>query len=223
VTTLADSARPRATDRGLKMSDGSRESPVAPTVETAGPALEYGRRLYANVFDWYKIADSKGQLLMTFNGIFVTIGSGIILGQPREAAERIKQFELTTWLFFSSTALCVLLSIGCATLCLWSRLGDAAVLRLIKKFNVDPGRKETYTPHVAWWFGMIATLEPGNISEVINVADEQFEREALISEIILLSGNVLKKHRWVNRGWVFSAASLVSLVTAIGTYVLTLS
>jgi hypothetical protein len=160
---------------------------------------------------------------LTFDGIFVTIGSGIVLGQPRETAERIAQFAPITWVFLSSTALSVLLSIGCATLCLWSRLGDAEVLRLIRKFGVDPGRKETYTPDVAWWFGMIAALEPRHIAELIRSADEQFERDALTSEIVLLSGNVLKKHRWVNRGWVFSAASLMSLVLAIATYASTLS
>jgi hypothetical protein len=67
---------------------------------------------------------------------------------------------------------------------------------------------------------MIALLEPHYIADVLKTADEDFERDALISEIILLSRNVLGKHRWVNRGWLFSALSLVSLLMTGASYVL---
>jgi len=113
-------------------------------------ALEYTRRVYANVLDWYKVADSKGQLLLTLNGIFITVVAGTVLGKPSEVVDRTREFGVDTWLLFMTTALFIVSSVLCAALCLRSRLGDPAVRSLIQQFNVDPERRETYPADVAW-------------------------------------------------------------------------
>jgi hypothetical protein len=45
----------------------------------------------------------------------------------------------------------------------------------------------------------------------------------LVSQIFALSVNVLKKHRWVNRGWVLTAISLGALVLMSASYLIRLS
>jgi hypothetical protein len=195
---------------------------VAPEGEPAGPALEYARRLYANVLDWYKLADTKAQLLLTIDGAFITIIAGAVFGNPEELSDRVRRFGPETWVLLAVSALALLLSVGCAALCLWSRtgLGERSIRRLMRReLGVDPERRSSYTPRVAWWFGMIAMLEPRHIAETIKGADAQFERDALVSQIVVLSRNVLKKHLWVNRGWALAAASAGSLVALTATYV----
>ena len=40
------------------------------------PALDYTRRVYANVLGWYENADRKAQLILTANGGFLTVLAG---------------------------------------------------------------------------------------------------------------------------------------------------
>jgi hypothetical protein len=191
-----------------------------------GPALEYARRLYANVLDWYKLADTKAQLLLTVDGVFVTVLAGAVLGDPQETSDRVQRFGPETWALLGAAALALLLSVACAALCLWSRsgLGGAAIRRLMQReLGVDPGRRASYSPEVAWWFGMIATLEPRHIAATIKDADERFERDALVAQIVVLSRNVLRKHTWVNRGWALAAAGAGSVVVLTATYLVRLA
>lgn len=93
---------------------------------------------------------------------------------------------------------------------------NANIQRLVREFGVDPLDLKTYTPAVSWWFGMIATLHPPHMVMYLQQADDAFEAEALANQIVILSKNVLNKHRWVNRGWVASGVALLLLVMAIG-------
>jgi hypothetical protein len=65
-----------------------------------------------------------------------------------------------------------------------------------------------------FWFGTIARIDRDTGLEMLQSADERFELSALSEEIILLSRNVLAKHRWANRGWAAAGASLLLLLIA---------
>jgi hypothetical protein len=193
-----------------------------PDGEPAGPALEYARRLYANVLDWYKLADTKAQLLLTIDGAFITIVAGAIFGDPEATSDQVRRFGPETWVLLAVSALALLASVVCAALCLWSRtgLGETSIRQYMRReLGVDPDRRASYPPGVAWWFGMIALLEPRHVAETLKGADAAFERDALIAQIVVLSRNVLRKHIWVNRGWALAAASAGSLVALTASYV----
>jgi hypothetical protein len=40
------------------------------------PTLDYLRHLYADLLGWYRSADTKGQILLTVNGVLVTVLAG---------------------------------------------------------------------------------------------------------------------------------------------------
>lgn len=42
-------------------------------------ALAYSRSVYSSMIDWYKLADTKAQLLLTLNGIYPTVLSSIAI------------------------------------------------------------------------------------------------------------------------------------------------
>jgi hypothetical protein len=52
--------------------------PTPIPVPTAG--VEYARRMYDRVIDWYKVAESKAQLILTVNGVFVSVAFGVSAG-----------------------------------------------------------------------------------------------------------------------------------------------
>jgi hypothetical protein len=182
--------------------------------------VEYLRRLYANVLDWYKIADSKAQLILTLDGAFITIVTGTVFAKPDELMARQRVFGWETWTFLSLAALAIVSSIICAVLCLHSQLHEAHLNDLVAQYRVDRENLDTYTPAVAWWFGMIASLRSDIMIKYLRTANEAFERDALANQIVVLSDHILKKHRWVNRGWLFAATSLLSLVASGASYIL---
>jgi hypothetical protein len=168
------------------------------------------------------VADAKGQLLLTLNGIYITVLSSIVLVSPQDLVNRKTSLQPVTWLFLSGAALATVISILSAIECLRSRLSDAK-LDKIRDFFVepDPGGHDRYRPAVTFWFGTIARLDRDIGLKMLQSADETFELAALTEEIFLLAPNVLAKHRWVNRGWVAAGTNLllllagaVSIVTA---------
>ena len=163
------------------------------------------RRVYAEVREWYRVADAKGQMLLTIDGVFVTVLTATILGSPDEAGARAAVFGTDTWLLAVFTGAALLGSISCATLCLRSRLGKAV-------------SRAGQGPSDAWWFGSIARLDPAAFNTMLRSVDEDFELDALSHEISVVSRNVLVKHRWANRGWLLAAFALVGLLGTTASY-----
>jgi hypothetical protein len=179
-------------------------------------SIAYNRRLYANVLEWYKIADTKAQLLLALNGVFVAALAGGLLLKPADVAQA-KIFGGWTWLCLGVLAFSVTASTFSAARCVASRLSDARVKYRLSEFGVDSMDAGTYRPETAWWFGYIATLHPNEITTYLRAASPEFERDAITSAVVQLAPNVLAKHRWVNRGWWFASLALVSLLASIVT------
>jgi hypothetical protein len=105
------------------------------------------------------------------------------------------------------------ISILSAIGCLHSRLSDADLDKSRDRF-IEPNSQgsDRYRPAVTFWFGTIARLDRDTGLEMLRSADETFELAALTEEILLLTPNVLAKHRWVNRGWLAAGSSLLLLL-----------
>ena len=58
---------------------------------TAG--VEYARRMYDRVIDWYKVAESKAQLILTVNGVFVSVAFGVSAGASALLTSRTDAFQ----------------------------------------------------------------------------------------------------------------------------------
>jgi hypothetical protein len=180
--------------------------------------LEYLRRVYADVLGWYKVADNKGQLLLTVNGLFVSVLTGTVLGSASDAGERTQQFSPLTWVLAAVAGAAIMGSIAAAAMCLRSRLHNAHVDWLIRQAGVDPADPSSYKPATAWWFGTIARLDSEGMEQQLLRAGPQMEVSALASQVVLLSQNVLSKHQWANRGWLLAALALISLLSATASY-----
>jgi hypothetical protein len=85
-------------------------------------ALDYSRRLYERVIDWYKNADSKAQIILTLDGAFLTFITSSIFKNPDELSKITQRFTFYTWLFLILMCLCLVGSIIIALMCLWSRV-----------------------------------------------------------------------------------------------------
>jgi hypothetical protein len=201
----------------LDVSRSRRDTRIVTTDPAPPPgALTYSRGVYASLIAWYKVADAKGQLLLTLNGIYITVLSSIVLVSPQDLLNRKMSLPPVAWLFLGGAALATVISILSAIGCLRSRLSDARLDKIRDLFiESSPGGPDRYRPAVTFWFGTIARLDRDIGLKMLRSVDETFELAALTEEIFLLAPNVLAKHRWVNRGWVAAGANLLLLLAGV--------
>jgi len=111
--------------------------PNLPQMTTTTPApdeaLEYSRRLYGNVLDWYESADRKAQLVLTLDGVFVTFASTSLASKASELSRTVSTFGPETWVLLGAALVSLVLSLLSCLLCLMSRhtTDDTSYARLL--------------------------------------------------------------------------------------------
>ena len=170
-------------------------------------ALDYSRRLYQNVLDWYASAERKAQVLLTINGVFLSFISASLASGDLDGA--LEDITTATWVLLGLTFVCLAASLFSIVRCLVSRRAPA------------PVREGSPGPANMWFFELVGKQEAGRFRETVKreAVDARFETDALLSQISILSRNVTLKHIWVNRGFVFTGASFFFLACAIATHV----
>jgi hypothetical protein len=104
-------------------------------------ALIYCRAVHAGMLDWYKIADAKRQLLLTLNGVFITVLSGSLLLRPEDLSARKTQLTLIAWVFILGAAVAVGYSIFCGIMCLRDPVSPMRIwINSTLTFNISIGR-----------------------------------------------------------------------------------
>lgn len=183
-------------------------------------AVDYARRLFELVINWYNNADSKAQIILTLDGAFLTFLTSSILGSPDDIRKISERFGPDTWLFLILMCLCLVGSIVSALLCLLSR-----IFLLPKRDSILKAEREkvktakTYSPNVMLFFHTISWLDHDKFQKQLGAVDHEFEIKALASQIYHLSKRVDTKHKAVNYGFVFAGASLVFFLAVGVSYV----
>ena len=182
--------------------------------------LDYSRRLYESVIDWYKNADSKAQIILTLDGAFLTFITSSIFKSPDELSKITQRFTFYTWLFLALMCLCLVGSIIIALMCLWSRVfisakRDEALLLEKEKIRGS----ERYSPSLMLFFKTISWLDHDKFQAQLIGIDKEFEIRALASQSYLLSKRVYAKHLLINAGFILAAASLIFFLAGGISYV----
>jgi hypothetical protein len=202
------------------MTETSRS--VSAPEQNLEEAVVYVRRVYEHTFEWYKNADTKAEIILTLDGIYLTIVAGFTFLNPSDLPEMLSRFSLITWVFLVLMAVSLVGSIVCAIGCLWSRipLSDSAKERFLSDWRIEPDKAETYKPEATWFFQKISWLEAEAYKEHLLRADKRFEIKALGDSLVVLSQNVLKKHRLVDCGFALGGSSLISFFCMSFSYVI---
>ncbi|GAA0980034.1 hypothetical protein GCM10009555_045850 [Acrocarpospora macrocephala] len=169
--------------------------------------------MYDRTIDWYKVAESKAQHILTVNGVFATITFGLLSSGVSELRKSRASIGPETWVFLAIALVALCGSIGFATACLQSR-HNHNIRTDYAQLGIVPGDKETYRPEGLWYFGHIAPLHWKWVIEKLRAADDEFEIIALTYNVHGLARVVLRKHRLVNLGWALTSTALVALIAA---------
>jgi hypothetical protein len=183
-------------------------------------SLEHARLLFSNVLEWYKSADSKAQILLTVDGVFLSFLTGSLFLKRSDLRGVIEVFGTETWVFLGVMVMTLIGSIGAALACLSSRIG---IPQNLQNHIADVRSKEgtVIRPEIMWFFGMVAQLnDPRRFQERMRAMTVEDEINALASEIFLVSKNVLNKHQWLNRGVFLITIALLLFLAAGVSYLI---
>jgi hypothetical protein len=192
-----------------------RTSSERPQSAAAGPddatGLDYARRQYANIREWYDNADKKAQLILTANGSFVTILAGLALTKPADVRDTVHVFGVETWLFFGLSALSVLVAFLAAAAVLWSRVSREE----LGGRSGDPAR--------VWYLRTAEESGQPSFQQQLRTMTPAQELDAISEEAIGLSRHVYVKHRYVDIGFFATTLALCTLLATAGSYVIRLA
>jgi hypothetical protein len=186
---------------------------------------EYARRVYDRVMDWYKVAETKAQLILTVNGVFITIGFGIVSAKPDGVSVPTRTVGPETWGFLALAVSALAGAIGAAAACLLSRHRHNIKIDF-KRLGIDPDERDELVAlpvETLWYFGHLASLPFRRVVNSFDQIDEDDEFKILAFHVVGLSRVVLRKHRLVNAGWLLTSVALLSLLAAITSYAIRLS
>lgn len=187
--------------------------------------IEYTRRLYQNVLDWYQNADAKAQVVLAIDGGLVAFISSTVFTKPEDIKAVIFALTGGTWALLICMVISLAVSMGASIYCLWARIYPEQKLkefidRAVEKAKVSGADDRYYPPTMSCFFQFIERLEKEKFRETLRSADAEFEIKALASQIHILSGNVRKKHFAVNIGFMFAAAALAFFFISAASYAL---
>jgi hypothetical protein len=182
--------------------------------------LEYVNAVYAHVEHWYENADQKAQIVLALDGVFLSF----IASQAFTRAADLQGMQAClgpgATLLLALMALSLAASILSAIACLHPRL-RAARGKTEAMLSDEKGRHDTAAPipaPLSWFFGHLAELDQERVARQLQCADDAFAAEALAHEAAKFSRNVVQKHRWVDRAFLFAGASLIFLLLATAGY-----
>lgn len=172
-------------------------------------SIELTRNIYSDALDWYKSAESKAHILLGILGTFVVFLSGIILTKQDDIKTIISRFDIPVWIGLGLFSLSMAIGLFACFKCLWSRFDK-------KKLVAGLNEGATYPVSRLYFFGHHALHEPEKLFRSLELIDEKNELRVYSYQIIVLSQNVVKKHRWVNLGFVSACLSIgLMLLTTV--------
>ena len=171
--------------------------------------LDYARNAYDLALNWFRIAETKAQLILTADGLFLSLLFGVALGKSSDLPSLTNQFGPETWvlLLVAAGALCG--SICCAATSLWS-MHSRRITNDFRRLNLDPAKPETYRPEGLWYFAELAQLPIEDATRALSRYGSEAEATALRYNTVMLSRNVLRKHNLLNAGRAASALTLTA-------------
>ena len=190
-------------------------------IENDSPSLKYTQRLWGNILDWYNNADTKAQILLTLASVFLGFLASTAFTKKSDLRPIVDLFGIETWILLSFMTAFLIAAIISALLCLRSRMEDPEeIVNHLHDIVVDIEGKERQWPETMWFFGMIAQLKDRRrFQSRLHEFTEEDELQALSSQIFIVSKNVLKKHKWVNRGFLFITLTLLAFLASSVSYV----
>lgn len=162
-------------------------------------AVEAARGIYRETRDWYKVAETKAQLLLAFDGVVVGAIASATLGNRDELRALVRALSWLELGLLVASGLAFAGSIVLALCCARSALYPER--QLDNELGVDGGTATH--PRFLWFFQYYTRHDPDAVFEAFRT-DPLLEARSIFANMRPLARNVTWKHRTVN--WSFGCA-----------------
>lgn len=179
--------------------------------------------MHASTIAWYDSADKKAQVILTTNGAFLTFLVGSVFNPSAHWDRTFNRLGIITWSLLLAMCVCLVGAILSALKSLRSQLDNHSPDDFLAENGVRSGDAATYGPETMWFFQHIARLDRVQFRKRIAEMDRSFECRALSSNLPILCANVVRKHLWVNRGFLFTGVGLICFLLAGMSYIFIVS
>lgn len=181
-----------------------------------GDAVDFARRALDINLDWYRNADTKAEIMLSLDGIFLAFVTSSIFMKRDDLARILDSFTNWTWFLLGLMCVALAASILCAIGCLWSRipLSNRAREQYFAERNIYEDKLETYLPESTLFFQKISWLDSELYQKLLLSVTPSFEIRALAADVHTLASNIVKKHRLVDLGFFLTGVSLLLLLAS---------
>jgi hypothetical protein len=177
-------------------------------------ALEYARRVHADVREQNKELYTRAQVILTLDGILVAAVGASLATQPDDLSKTLAVFGASSWFALGLAGAALVASVLCSVMTLYARhfqgiappLGDAG-----------------YEPPTMWFFRHIAELEPSRFIDRAAQADVAFETRAHLAQVATVAPIMVRRAAWLNGAFACTGLALVSFAVAIADYLIRLN
>jgi hypothetical protein len=191
--------------------------PVVEPSPTDG--LDYVRNLYDVEVGWFRVAETKAQVILTVNGIFVSVLFGATLGKITNVRSLAALFGPETWVLLLISMGALTGAIGCAARSLWSWHRRRAS-EDFKRLEMDPAVPDSFRPEALWYFGGLAQLPVETAAKCLRQCGKEAEVAALSYNAVILSRSLVRKYRLLNAGWALTSVNLIAVMaTGVSVFV----
>jgi hypothetical protein len=190
-----------------------------------GGAVDFARRALDINLDWYRNADTKAEILLSLDGVFLAFVTSSIFMKRDDLAGILDGFTNWTWFLLSMMCVALATSILCAIGCIWSRipLSNRAREQYFAERNIHMDKLETYLPEATLFFQKISWLDSELYQKLLLSVTPSFEIRALAADLHTLAGNLVKKHRLVDVGFFLTGVSLLLLLASGISYLMAIT
>jgi hypothetical protein len=207
----------------LMQPESSADSDDA-SAHSYATAADYQWKLQDSLRYWYSAAETKAQVVLTLNGVFLAFITGSILGNREAVARTVAIFGAETWIFIAGMSIGSAGSITCAVCSLMARRVRVKRTReVIDRYSVDPDRADTYVPEITVFFTDLAELRPDLYAERMLLINPQFVVRALASMHVEWSKAIRRKHQLVNGAFILTGVALGFFICVSVSYLVRVS
>jgi hypothetical protein len=191
-------------------------------------SLDYAQRLYADIVDWYKVAETKAQIVLTLDGLFTSVITGLLFVNPNDAQDTFRHFGFETWTLLALMALTLSLSIVSALLCLTMRIMSLRELEARYGSMRSTANAGTADPSaradLLWFLRAVQALpEETYVQMPAGISAGDLTKGLLRQNKVLVDRVLFAKQMWVNWAFRFAATTLLLLLGAGISYVIRIS
>jgi hypothetical protein len=198
------------------------QAPNDPAAKQKDESFEYAKALYGNVIEWYKDVHDRAKQVVTLDGTFITILSGVIVlkGTDLKAVTDALGMDSIVALVVMAVAFVVSGTTALAALIpLWLQEEH-----IRKKYNELRGADGTIpAPSVMWYSQFIRQMDRAVFLDEARQMTKEYHAKALTSQAHTLSERLARKYRLVFTAFVAAGVAILALLYATGSYMVNAS